>query len=148
MKIFVPMPNNVATPMQHMKTLTQRVMASLADLMKDVVGDFDSIRDSFDFRDGALVAQFDSHRGEEDYMLDVLLDRQLLQREFIRVNAADLLTPVLERSTEYRSTNAYLRDNDLVIVHTELSDRGKHKYLDIRFCKLDPRFGRPEPLHR
>lgn len=149
MRLFVPLPTLPQSDViPRMKGLTQQVKTHLLELMKIITEDFPSVQDAFDFRDGAMTAQFDTHRGESEFMVELKLNYALLTSGFHQVSGVGFEVPPQDSHANVRHTNAYLHGNDLVVVHTEVSDRGKHKFHDIRFCVLDPRHGLPQTLQR
>ena len=144
MQIFMPV-------MHHSVTVTHPVTDAEKELLVQTLrevttGELSRLRDAFDFENGTLVARIDARRGESDFMLEALLDKPLRVMGFEPTRRASVVFEDLPETTLGSMFNIYMMDRILVIVATEVADRGRHKYHTVRFVKADPRFNL-EDLH-
>ncbi len=108
----------------------------------------EELRPDFEFRSNALCTAVEARRGETAYMAEYILDNRLQLMGFSRTNGAGLDIPDLlpKINNLHSHANMYTRGNQLVVVATELADRGRHKYHEIRFALTAPEFDLDE-LH-
>ena len=139
MQIFVPMKHQ-SLRVTHPTSQEDRDV--LVQEMRDVTeGHMSSIRDAFDFTDsGTLIANFDARRGETEFMLEVVLDRRLREHGFEIARRAAVEFDDIPETTIGSLFNLYMRGRTLVVIATEIADRGRHKYHTVRFVRVDPRF--------
>jgi len=148
MRLFLPIgPKPIELPV--LRPLLPETRAAVMRLMADVfTGDIEDLQYFFEFRDDALCAGIEARRGEPGFMLEHYLDNRLQLRGFQRNNGAGLMIPDLfpHVNNLHSQINIYTRDSELVVVATEVEDRGRHKVHEVRFALTDPRFNLDE-LH-
>jgi len=137
-QLSLQMEAHLSASMFGFKPLTRHNKSHLVMVMRAVTKDMTRVRDAFDFNSNCLIGKWDVRRGEEEFSIDAQFEEALQNSgfELLRGDTSGLSVEHGYNSI-HKAIRMYVSDRDVVIISTELSDNGKHKYHEIRFCSID-----------